>query len=43
MYDNLISGASADVNKNKNAAWPLGVATDGTFVPMLIATASFSY
>lgn len=38
-YESLISGASDDVNKNKNAACPLGVATDGIFVPMLIDTA----
>jgi len=41
-YDNRISGASADVSKNKKAAWPLGVATLGRLVPVLIATASVS-
>ena len=35
-----MTGASADVSRNKNAACPLGVATDGRFVPVLMLTAS---
>ena len=40
MYDKLINGARDDVNKNKNAACPFGVAILGIFVPVFIATAS---
>ena len=36
-YDNRINGAIAEVSKNKNAAWPFGVATEGKLVPVLIA------
>ena len=39
MYDKLINGARDEVSKNKNAAWPFGVATLGRFVPVLIAMA----
>ena len=41
-YPSRISGASAEVSRNRNAAWPFGVATDGIFVPVLIATVSSS-
>ena len=41
-YDRRMMGASEEVSKNKNAAWPLGVATEGILVPVLIATASKS-
>ena len=41
-YDRRIKGASADVSKNRNAAWPLGVATLAILVPVLMATASRS-
>ena len=37
--ERLINGASDEVNKNKNAACPLGVATLGKFVPVFIAIA----
>ena len=33
-------GANEDVNKNKKAAWPFGVAMLGMLVPVLIAIAS---
>ena len=35
-------GASAEVRRNKKAAWPLGVATDGRLVPVLMLTARVS-
>ena len=41
-YDKLINGASEEVNKNKNAACPFGVAILGIFVPVLIDTANRS-
>ena len=41
-YDKRNNGAIAEVSKNRNAAWPLGVATLGKFVPVLIATANKS-
>ena len=41
-YPSRISGASVDVSRNRNAAWPFGVATLGMLVPVLIATASTS-
>ena len=41
-YDSRISGASAEVSRNRNAAWPFGVATLGMLVPVLMATASAS-
>ena len=41
-YDRRTSGANADVSRNRNAAWPLGVATEGRLVPVLMATASSS-
>ena len=37
-----MSGAKDEVSRNRNAAWPLGVATLGMFVPVLIATPSRS-
>ena len=37
-----MSGASAEVRRKRNAAWPFGVATEGRFVPVLMATASRS-
>ena len=40
-YPSRISGASADVSRNRNAAWPFGVATLGMLVPVLIATPGF--
>ena len=42
MYDSRMSGASAEVNRNRNAAWPFGVATLGMLVPVLIAIANAS-
>ena len=39
-YESRISGASAEVSRNRNAAWPFGVAMLGMFVPVLIAIAS---
>jgi|TARA_B100000497_G_C7477206_1_gene293353 hypothetical protein len=42
MYERPISGASEDVNKNRNAAWPFGVAILGMLVPVLIAIARLS-
>ena len=41
-YPSRISGASAEVSRNRNAAWPFGVATLGMLVPVLIAIASAS-
>src|SRR5436190_3592901 len=41
-YESRTSGANADVNKNRNAAWPFGVATLGRLVPVLTATAKTS-
>ena len=38
-YERLINGASEEVNKNKNAACPFGVATLGILVPVFIAIA----
>ena len=35
-------GASEEVSKNRNAAWPLGVATLGRLVPVLMAMARLS-
>jgi hypothetical protein len=40
IYERLISGAKDDVNKNKNAACPLGVAMLGILVPVFIAIAN---
>lgn len=42
MDDKRISGASAELSKNGNAAWPFGGATLGMFVPALVAIASKS-
>jgi hypothetical protein len=39
IYDRFIKGAAAEVNRNRNAACPLGVATLGMFVPVLTAIA----
>ncbi|MNL77088.1 hypothetical protein D3C87_2031840 [compost metagenome] len=41
-YDRRTSGAIAEVSKNRNAAWPLGVATLGRLVPVLMAMANVS-
>jgi hypothetical protein len=37
-----MSGATAEVRRNKKAACPFGVATLGMFVPVLTATAKRS-
>jgi hypothetical protein len=40
IYERLIRGAKEEVNKNRNAACPLGVAILGILVPVLIAIAN---
>ena len=40
IYERFISGASDEVNKNKKAACPFGVAILGILVPVLIAIAN---
>ncbi|MNF14078.1 hypothetical protein D3C80_2161470 [compost metagenome] len=41
-YDSRTKGAMADVSRKRKAAWPLGVATLGRLVPVLMATARVS-